>query len=130
MKEISKVKAYLKKSIRSIMMERHILKYIHHNFISNLYFSFQDKDNLYLILDYFSGGDLRYYLNKHIQFNEKQIKFFISNIIISLKYLHQNNILHRDMKPENLVFDEKGYLNLNILEIKVVHQDIYLQKEF
>ena len=112
MKEISKVKAYLKKSIRSIMMERHILKHIHHNFISNLYFSFQDKDNLYLILDYFSGGDLRYYLNKHIQFNEKQIKFFISNIIISLKYLYQNNILHRDMKPENLVFDEKGYLNL------------------
>ena len=88
MKEISKVKAYLKKSIRSIMMERHILKHIHHNFISNLYFSFQDKDNLYLILDYFSGGDLRYYLNKHIQFNEKQIKFFISNIIINLKYLY------------------------------------------
>ena len=112
MKEISKVKAYVKKSIRSTLMERHILKHIHHNFISNLYFSFQDKDNLYLILDYFSGGDLRYYLNKHIQFNEKQIKFFISNIIISLKYLHQNNILHRDMKPENLVFDEKGYLNL------------------
>jgi len=112
MKEISKVKAYVKKSIRSTLMERHILKHIHHNFISNLYFSFQDKDNLYLILDYFSGGDLRFYLNKNVQFNEKQIKFLVSNIILSLKYLHQNNILHRDMKPENLVFDEKGYLNL------------------
>ena len=112
MKEISKVKAYVKKSIRSTLMERHILKHIHHNFISNLYFSFQDKDNLYLILDYFSGGDLRFYLNKNVQFNEKQIKFLVSNIILSLKYLHKNNILHRDMKPENLVFDEKGYLNL------------------
>ena len=112
MKEISKVKAYIKKSIRSIISERHILKHLHHNFITNLYFSFQDKENLYLILDYYSGGDLRFYLNKSVQFNEMQIKFFVANIILSLKYLYQNNILHRDIKPENLVFDEKGYLNL------------------
>ena len=112
MKEISKVKAYIKKSIRSIISERHILKHLHHNFITNLYFSFQDKDNLYLILDYYSGGDLRFYLNKNIQFNDMQIKFLVANIILSLKYLYQNNILHRDIKPENLVFDEKGYLNL------------------
>ena len=112
MKEISKVRAYKKKSIRSILSERHILKYLHHNFITNLYFSFQDNENLYLILDYFPGGDLRFYLNKNVQFKENEIKFFISNIIIGLKYLHQNNILHRDLKPENLIFDEKGYLNL------------------
>ena len=112
MKEISKVRAYKKKSIRSILSERHILKYIHHKFITNLYFSFQDNENLYLILDYFPGGELRFYLNKNVQFKENEIKFFISNIIIGLKYLHQNNILHRDLKPENLIFDEKGYLNL------------------
>ena len=112
MKEVSKVKAYLKKSLLSIVMERHILKHIHHNFITNLYFSFQDKDNLYLILDYLSGGDLRFYLNKNVQFNEEQIKFMIANLILSLRYLHKNKILHRDIKPENLVFDEKGYLNL------------------
>ena len=112
MKEISKVKAYIKKSIKSIIMERQILKHLHHNFITNLYFSFQDKDNLYLILDYYSGGDLRFYLNKNVQFTEEQIKFLISNIILSLRYLHKNNILHRDIKPENLVFDDKGYLNL------------------
>ena len=53
MKEISKVRAYRKKSISSILSERHILKYLHHKFITNLYFSFQDNDNLYLILDYF-----------------------------------------------------------------------------
>ena len=112
MKEISKVKAYLKKSIKSIKTERAILKKIHYNFISNLYFSFQDKDFLYLILDYFSGGDLRFYLEQNIQFEEKQIKFFVSNIILSLRYLRLNNIIHRDIKPENLVFDKKGYLNL------------------
>ena len=112
MKEISKVKALLKKSINSIRMERAILKNIHYNFISNLYFSFQDKDFLYLILDYYSGGDLRFYLEQNIQFNERQIKFFVANIILSLRYLRLNNIIHRDIKPENFVFDKKGYLNL------------------
>ena len=112
MKEISKVKAYMKKAIKSIIMERHILKHIHHKFITNLYFSFQDKDNLYFILDYFSGGDLRFYLKKNVQFDERQIKFIVSNVIIGLRYLHNNNILHRDVKPENLIFDNKGYINL------------------
>ena len=112
MKEISKVKALIKKSINSIRMERAILKDIHYNFISNLYFSFQDKDFLYLIIDYYPGGDLRFYLEQNIQFNEKQIKFFLANIVLSLRYLRLNNILHRDIKPDNLVFDKKGYLNL------------------
>ena len=112
MKEISKVKALIKKSINSIRMERAILKDIHYNFISNLYFSFQDKDFLYLIIDYYPGGDLRFYLEQIIQFKEKQIKFFVANIVLSLRYLRLNNILHRDIKPDNLVFDKKGYLNL------------------
>ena len=112
MKEISKVKALIKKSINSIRMERAILKDIHYNFISNLYFSFQDKDFLYLIIDYYPGGDLRFYLEQNIQFNEKQIKFFVANVVLSLRYLRLNNILHRDIKPDNLVFDKKGYLNL------------------
>ena len=112
MKEISKVKALIKKSINSIRMERAILKDIHYNFISNLYFSFQDKDFLYLIIGYYPGGDLRFYLEQNIQFNEKQIKFFVANIVLSLRYLRLNNILHRDIKPDNLVFDKKGYLNL------------------
>ena len=129
MKEISKVKAYLKKSLKSIRLERAILKNIHHNFIANLYFSFQDKDNLYLILDYYSGGDLRFYLDQNIQFNEKQIKFFVSNVILSLKYLRMNNILHRDIKPDNLVFDHQGYLNLTDFGISRIVKNNQLIKD-
>ena len=112
MKEISKVKAYLKKSLSSILLEKHILSYLHHPFLANLNFSFQDKEYLYLVLDYLPGGDLRYYINRGIFFSENQIRFFISNIILSLNYIHNMNILHRDVKPENLVFDGRGYLHL------------------
>jgi serum/glucocorticoid-regulated kinase 2 len=112
MKEMSKVKAFIKKSLGSILLEKQILSSLHYSLIANLNFSFQDKEYLYLVLDYLPGGDLRYYMSQRIIFNESQIKFIISNLILSLKYIHSNNILHRDIKPENLVFDDKGYIHL------------------
>jgi serum/glucocorticoid-regulated kinase 2 len=110
MKEISKVKTYLDGNIESLISEFNILKRLSHPFISNLYFSFQDKEYIFLILDYLSGGTLRSYY--HIIFTENQTKFLISNIILSLEYIHKSSIIHRDLKPENLLFDDQGYLHL------------------
>ena len=112
MKEMSKVKIYLKKALSSILSEKQILATLHYSLLANLNYSFQDKEYLYLILDYLPGGDLRYYMSGRMIFNESQIKFFISNVILSLKFIHNNNVLHRDLKPENLIFDDKGYLHL------------------
>ena len=112
MKEISKVKAYLNHSLESIISENAILKKLRHSLISNLYFSFHDKENLYLVLDYLPGGNLRYYISEHTHFNDSQVKFFISCIILSIEYIHKNNIIHRDLKPENLLFDSEGYIHV------------------
>ena len=112
MKEISKVKAYVKKSLSCIISEQHILSKLHHPFLANLNFSFQDKEYLYLVLDYLPGGDLRFHINKGKIFSNIQIKFIISNLILALNYIHTNNIIHRDIKPENLVFDARGYLHI------------------
>ena len=117
MKEMSKVKIYLKKSLSYILSERIILSKLHYSLIANLNFSFQDKEFLYLILDYLPGGDLRYYMTTKMVFNECQIKFMIANLLLSLRYIHSNNILHRDIKPSNLVFDDKGYLHLTDFNI-------------
>ena len=112
MKEIPKVKAYIKNDLQSIIAEKEILQNLSHPFIVNLYYSYQDTDNLYLILDYLPGGCLRYHLCEQGIFTETQIKFFISNLILALEYIHFNNIIHRDLKPENLIFDANGYLHL------------------
>ena len=112
MKEMSKAKIIDKKSEKSIKNERDILSSMHHPFIININFSFQDKDTLFIGMDYLNGGDLRYHINKYKKFTEKQTKFFIGCIILSLEYLHKNNIIHRDIKPENLVLDSKGYVKL------------------
>ena len=118
MKEMSKVQIYLNESIDLILSERQILSQLHHLLISNLNYAFHDKEYLYLILDYLPGGELRYYMkNDRYVFNESQIKFFVSNIILSLRYIHKHNIIHRDIKPENLIFDSKGYLHLTDFNI-------------
>ncbi|KAM3128641.1 hypothetical protein pb186bvf_019270 [Paramecium bursaria] len=79
--------------------------------------AFQDRDNLYLVMDLLTGGDLRYHICKQRRFTEEQTKYFAACIITALEYLHQNGIIHRDVKPENLVFDNKGYLRLTDMGI-------------
>lgn len=75
-------------------------------------YAFQDRDNLYLVMDLLSGGDLRYHISRHRKFSEEQTKFFICCMIVALEYVHGKSILHRDIKPENLVFDDQGYLRV------------------
>ena len=121
---MSKAKIIFKRSEDNIMSEKNILSKINHPFIVNMYFSFQDNDNLYLIMDYLSGGDLRYHLShrKSSLFTENQTKFFITNIIIALDYIHSKKIIHRDIKPENLLLDMNGYLRLTDFGIAVLNK--------
>ena len=110
MKKIFKVEIIDKKCEKDIIIELSLLSRIHHPFIVNVYFAFQDADYLYLISDHFPKGDLRYQLIHNKTYTERQVKFIISNLLLSLEYIHANNIIHRDIKPENILIDEKGYL--------------------
>ena len=110
LKEMSKTKIIDKKSENSINGEREFLSFLHHPFIVNMHFAFQDNDNLYLVMDLLTGGDLRYHCSRYRSFSEEQTRFFLACIIHSLSYIHKNNVIHRDIKPENLVLDDKGYV--------------------
>ena len=109
---MSKLKIIEKKSEYSINFEKEILSKLHNPFIVNMYYAFQDSDNLYLVMDYLKGGDLRFHLTRHIHFSEEQSRFFICNILVALEYIHSQDIIHRDIKPENLVLDQNGYARL------------------
>lgn len=112
MKEMDKLRVITKRSVHSVMNERKILESLKHPFIVNMLYAFQDRENLYLIMDLMNGGDLRYHLNKNKGFLETQAKFFAACIITGLEYIHSIGVLHRDIKPENLVLDCKGYLRI------------------
>lgn len=109
---MKKVKVIDKKSEISILYERELLCRLNNPFIVNMHLCFQDHENLYLLMDLLSGGDLRYHLCKHKKFSEKQTQFFIACIILGLEYIHSNKIIHRDIKPENLVLDKNGYVRI------------------
>ena len=124
MKIMSKVKIIHKNSVKNIRNEQLFLSKLHNPFLVNMKCSFQDSENLYLVMDLLLGGDLRYHINKKTKFNEKQIKFIIACTIAGLEYLHENKILHKDIKPENLVFDKRGYIHITDLGIsKIFHID-------
>jgi serine/threonine protein kinase len=117
MKEMYKAKIIQKKSINSVMNERTLLAKVNHPFLINMNSAFQDRENLYLLMDYLDGGDLRYHIGKKRRFTENETKFLVANMVVGLEYLHRNKIIHRDMKPENLVFDSDGYLRITDLGI-------------
>ena len=112
MKEMHKARVISKHSVTSVLNERKLLAVLKHPFIVNAQFAFQDEDNLYLVMDLMSGGDLRYHISRERTFTEEQTRFFVSCVVIGLEYLHLNNVVHRDIKPENLVLDSKGYVRL------------------
>jgi serine/threonine protein kinase len=117
MKEMHKGRVVLKRSVSAVMNERNLLARLNHPFLVNMHCAFQDREHLYLVMDYLEGGDLRYHLCKQHCFSEEQSRFFVACILLALEYLHQKHIMHRDLKPENIVLDSKGYLRVTDLGI-------------
>ena len=123
LKEMSKVKIIDRRSEKSIKTEREFLSKLRHPFIVNMNCAFQDFENLYLVMDLLTGGDLRYHICKLRRFSESKTKFFIACLLLGLEYIHSNNIIHRDIKPENLVFDDKGYLRITDFGVAKIHKE-------
>ena len=71
LKEMSKLKIIDKKSEKSINTEREFLSKLSHPFIVNMHYAFQDKQNLYLVMDILNGGDLRYHISRYRKFSEE-----------------------------------------------------------
>lgn len=72
MKEMSKARIITKRSVKSVMNERQILTQLNNPFIVNMYYAFQDRENIYLVMDMLSGGDLRYHICRYRRFTEEQ----------------------------------------------------------
>mmetsp|Transcript_23376 Transcript_23376/g.26519 ORF Transcript_23376/g.26519 Transcript_23376/m.26519 type:complete len:392 (-) Transcript_23376:222-1397(-) len=117
MKEMSKARVITKRSVNSVMNERKLLSMLKHDFLVNMHFAFQDRENLYLLMDLLNGGDLRYHLGRRRRFTEEETRFMVGCIVMALEYMHVNGILHRDIKPENLVLDSEGYVRITDLGI-------------
>jgi len=74
--------------------------------------TFNDEANIYLVLEYVQGGDLWYLLRRAGKFNEEYSIFLTANVIVAFQHLHSRNIVYRDLKPENLLLAQNGYLKI------------------
>ncbi|KAK5984880.1 AGC/PKA protein Kinase [Trichostrongylus colubriformis] len=113
MKVLSKEHIRKKNEVKHVMAELSVLKAnFHHPFLVSLHFSFQNKEKLYFVLDHLNGGELFSHLQREKHFSESRTRFYAAQVASALGYLHKNNIIYRDLKPENLLLDKYGYLVL------------------
>jgi len=97
------------------------LQDIDHPFLIGLRFSFQTKSKLFMVFDFFNGGELYTYISQGA-FSEAKSKFYAGQILLGLGHLHKNNIVYRDLKPENLLLDRTG--NIRICDFGLSKQDV------
>ncbi|KAL1743858.1 kinase-like domain-containing protein [Schizophyllum fasciatum] len=81
--------------------------------IVHLHYSFQDRDNLYLVLEYMGGGDLLNLLIERDVFEEDFTRFYIAEMILAIESCHKHGFIHRDIKPDNFLFDPRGHIKLS-----------------
>jgi len=115
MKKLKKADMIKKDQILHVRSERDALALSNASnpWVVSLYYSFQDLEYLYLIMEYVPGGDMMTLLIKYDTFSESVTKFYIAEIILAIESIHNWGYIHRDIKPDNLLIDEKGHIKLS-----------------
>jgi serine/threonine protein kinase len=112
MKVLKKKALVKRKQVTHTITERKTLACIEHPFIVSLRFSFQTDAKLYMILDFFNGGELFFHLKKDGRFTEKRSKYYGGEIMLALGHIHSKGVIYRDLKPENILLDCDGHIKI------------------
>lgn len=112
MKTLRKADVLKRNQVAHVKAERDILAEADNEWVVKLYYSFQDKDNLYFVMDYIPGGDLMSLLIRLGIFEEPLARFYIAELTCAVESVHKMGFIHRDIKPDNILIDRDGHIKL------------------
>ncbi|XP_071284871.1 serine/threonine-protein kinase greatwall [Agelaius tricolor] len=101
-----------KNMVHQVQAERDALALSKSPFIVHLYYSLQSANNIYLVMEYLIGGDVKSLLHIYGYFDEEMAVKYISEAALALDYLHRHGIIHRDLKPDNMLISNQGHIKL------------------
>jgi len=99
-KKIEKASLTSSKIKETLIREIRIQKQMNHEYICRLYTSFEDKETIYLALEYASKGNLFYLIRKEKYLSEDTAFYFFIQVCSGIYYMHKQGLIHRDIKPE------------------------------
>jgi serum/glucocorticoid-regulated kinase 2 len=98
--------------IENVKLEKEILLACDHPFLAGMEFVFQSDTRLYFVIEFLKGGELYKHFLKKRRFQEEEAKFYAIQIAMAIGHLHKQNILHRDLKLENIMLNGDGYVKV------------------
>ncbi|EGV62148.1 Serine/threonine-protein kinase CBK1 [Yamadazyma tenuis ATCC 10573] len=113
MKTLLKSEMYKKDQLAHVKAERDVLAGSDSPWVVSLYYSFQDSQYLYLIMEFLPGGDLMTMLIRWQVFTEDITRFYMAECVLAIEAIHKLGFIHRDIKPDNILIDIRGHVKLS-----------------
>ncbi|TGZ62228.1 hypothetical protein CRM22_007556 [Opisthorchis felineus] len=101
-----------RRCVKQTIEEARIIRRLNHPFVVDFVGSWQSKSKLYLAMEYLSGGELFDLWKLVLRVSHPLLRFLVSQVALALDYLHSKSVIHRDLKMENMMLTETGYIKL------------------
>uniref|UniRef100_A0A8C2ZUI5 non-specific serine/threonine protein kinase n=1 Tax=Cyclopterus lumpus TaxID=8103 RepID=A0A8C2ZUI5_CYCLU len=132
MKTLRKKDVLNRNQVAHVKAERDILAEADNEWVVRLYYSFQDRNSLYFVMDYIPGGDMMSLLIRMGVFPEPLARFYVAELTLAIESVHKMGFIHRDIKPDNILIDLDGHIKLTDFGLctgfRWTHNSKYYQK--
>lgn len=99
--------------VESTLVERRVLELGNKcPFLTKLVCTFQTNTHLFFVMEYLNGGDLMFHIQKSKRFKEDRARFYAVEMVIGIQFLHDNGVVYRDLKPDNILLDSQGHVKI------------------